>query len=200
MTWQDWKRALLRTGIVQDVRDAKKGCPYEMHAFMKVCGVPNTPLTSRYRITTGFVLDKDCDCFLMYFRPPPAGLQEELVEYVFERACELLVKVFDHTPASSEPHVVPMIPPPPPSAIEAPPEPRLLHTSPPPAPSGFVPKTCIALASFEGADYGLEYLSFRKDNLVSILAEPDEQGWQCGRLVSNGRWGWFPANYVSPEE
>lgn len=51
----------------------------------------------------------------------------------------------------------------------------------------------IALADFDGADYGIDYLCFRRNQRIFksvILAD----GWTWGKL-EDGRAGWFPPEY-----
>lgn len=60
-------------------------------------------------------------------------------------------------------------------------------------------KRSLAVADFNGTEFGEEYLSFKAGERVSTLPIPegeDSQGWQYG-VLSSGKKGWFPPEYVT---
>jgi hypothetical protein len=55
------------------------------------------------------------------------------------------------------------------------------------------------LADFNGADWGDAYLSLQKGDMLTVC-EPEEpidaQGWAYGRVLANGRTGWYPPTFA----
>ena len=67
----------------------------------------------------------------------------------------------------------------------------------PPPPRRLVPRP-IALADFQGTEYGPEYLNLTKGDVVLPARVPegvDAEGWAYGSL--NGKLGWYPESFVA---
>ncbi len=66
---------------------------------------------------------------------------------------------------------------------------------PPPKP----PSLRNALADFDGAAYGDEYLSMKKGDAIRALSPPpgiEPKGWSFGDNVVTGGGGWYPPDFV----
>mmetsp|Transcript_11799 Transcript_11799/g.19375 ORF Transcript_11799/g.19375 Transcript_11799/m.19375 type:complete len:359 (+) Transcript_11799:39-1115(+) len=55
----------------------------------------------------------------------------------------------------------------------------------------------VALADFDGAEFGDEYISLQRGCEVQLHDGEDHEGWSLGRRMSDGRQGWFPTEYVA---
>ena len=67
----------------------------------------------------------------------------------------------------------------------------------PPPPRRLVPRP-IALADFQGNEYGPEYLNLAKGDVVLPARVPegvDAEGWAYGSL--DGKLGWYPESFVA---
>eukprot|EP00930_Biecheleria_cincta_P048984 TRINITY_DN34226_c0_g1_i1.p1 TRINITY_DN34226_c0_g1~~TRINITY_DN34226_c0_g1_i1.p1 ORF type:complete len:504 (+),score=82.29 TRINITY_DN34226_c0_g1_i1:69-1580(+) len=57
------------------------------------------------------------------------------------------------------------------------------------------PERCIALADFDGTQWGEEYLSICEDE--TLLVQPkDQEGWRFGQAEQSSRHGWLPKAFV----
>eukprot|EP00437_Effrenium_voratum_P060856 CAMPEP_0181494882 /NCGR_PEP_ID=MMETSP1110-20121109/52060_1 /TAXON_ID=174948 /ORGANISM="Symbiodinium sp., Strain CCMP421" /LENGTH=238 /DNA_ID=CAMNT_0023622427 /DNA_START=49 /DNA_END=762 /DNA_ORIENTATION=+ len=54
------------------------------------------------------------------------------------------------------------------------------------------------LADFQGFEYGTDYLTLSKGELVSLCPSPSAEGWSFGIQVKDGRSGWFPSQFWAP--
>lgn len=68
---------------------------------------------------------------------------------------------------------------------------------PPPCPARPVPRP-IALADFDGTEFGPEYLTFVKGDVILpklVLGNVSAEGWAHGQ-TSDGNTGWYPPEFV----
>ena len=51
------------------------------------------------------------------------------------------------------------------------------------------------LADFQGAEYGPDYLTLSRGELVSLCPSPKATGWSFGIRMKHGHSGWFPSQF-----
>ena len=76
---------------------------------------------------------------------------------------------------------------------------RAFITAPPAAP----PPPTVVRATFDGAEYGRDYLQMKKGHHVILRTPPNgvpAEGWAYGLLLETNVSGWFPPSYVTESQ